>query len=99
MGVKVPITAEMDDGRHLKTMADQRDFAAVEAQEIDPVSQRTTWVRYVAYSALRRTKAYGGTWEQFNTLDCVEAVDGDAEEPAGADGGLDPGRPAPGAGS
>lgn len=98
MGVKIPIAAELDDGRVLHATADQRDLAKAEAQELGP-GRRITWVRFVAWSALSRTRQYGGTWEQFNETDCVEAIDGDQEEPTGADEGLDPGRSAASAGS
>ena len=97
MGVKIPIRAELDDGRTLRGNIDQRDLAKAEAQEISSDAKHT-WVRFLAWAVLSRTKQYGGTWEQFNETDCVEAIDG-AEEPASADEGLDPGRSAPSAGS
>jgi hypothetical protein len=94
MGIKVPLTVEMDDGRTLKVVIDQRDYAAVEAQEIEPMTQRNLWSRYLAFNGLKRTKQYGGTWEQFNTVDCVEAIS-DAPEAPDGDESLDPGRAAP----
>lgn len=97
MGLRIPVTVEMDDGRTLKVTCDQRDFAAVEAADISR-EQRHTWVRYIAFSVLVRTKQYGGSWEQFNTVDCVEASDV-VEESTDAEDGLDPGRKDPGAGS
>jgi hypothetical protein len=97
VGVKIPITAEMEDGRVLRAVVDQRDLARVEAQEIGS-DQRVTWVRFLAFAALSRGKQYSGTWESFNETDCVEAIDG-AEGPAGTDEGLDPGHAAPVAGS
>ena len=99
MGVKIPVSAELEDGRTLKALVDQRDFARAEGADIGTDGQRITWVRFITWSALSRTKQYSGTWEQFNDVDCVEALDDDQEEPGGADEGLDPGRPAPGGGS
>lgn len=98
MGVKVPIRAELDDGRTLTAMVDQRDFARAEGADITQ-DTRITWLRYIAWAALSRTKQYTGSWEQFNDTDCVEADDDKQEEPAGADEGLDPGRSAPTGGS
>lgn len=98
MGIRIPVSAELEDGRTLTALVDQRDFARAEGADIGQ-DTRVTWVRYIAWSALARTKQYTGTWEQFNTTDCVEAIDGDQEEPSGADEGLDPGRKAPGDGS
>jgi hypothetical protein len=91
--VRVPVMAEMDDGRTLSATVDQRDYARVEAQDL-PSTSRMTYIRFLAWSALTRTKQYTGPWAQFNETDCVEVSDL-AEEPAGADEGLDPGRKAP----
>lgn len=98
MGNRVPATAEMDDGRVLKVFIDQRDYAAVEAEEINPATHRNTYVRFVTWAALKRTKQYSGTWAEFNAKDCVEAIDG---EPEGSDDTerLDPGQQAPSAGA
>lgn len=99
MGMRVPIITEMEDGRVLKAVCDQRDFAAAEGADIDRHTHVHTWVRYLAFAALTRTKQYGGSWEQFNTLDCIEASDVVVEESGDTDEGLDPGRKAPGDGS
>lgn len=96
---KTAVRAVMDDGRELTAMADQRDLAAAEGAEIDSRLTRMTWVRFIAWSALSRSKQYGGSWEEFNTKDCVEASDVAAEVPAGDEDRLDPGRPASAAGS
>lgn len=88
--VQVPVRVVMDDGRELTALVDQRDFARAEAQQIPDTAQQTM-VRFYAWSALSRTKQYGGSWEEFNATDCVEATDV-LEEPAGADGEPDPGR-------
>lgn len=98
MAIRVPIKAEMDDGRILEAVVDQRDYAKAEGAGIT-LDVTNLWMRYLAWSALKRNKQYGGTWEQFNEVDCVEATDGKTEEPAGADEGLDPGRSASSAGS
>jgi hypothetical protein len=91
---RVPVTAEMDDGRVLSAVIDQRDYARAEAQDL-PDSALMTRVRFLTWSALNRAGRYAGSWEQFNTTDCVEASDVAPEEPAGAEEGLDPGRKAP----
>lgn len=92
MALQVPIRVTLDgrDGETL-VVADQRDYAAAEA--LEGVFQRRphTWVRAIAYAACIRTGKYVGTWEQFNSQDCIEASD--QEAPAGDDDGLDPGRP------
>lgn len=97
MALKIPVTVALDDDRTLTVTCDQRDFAKAEAQEIDSDTKHT-WVRFLAWSALTRTKQYSGTWQEFNEVDCVEASDVQ-EEPAGADEGLDPGLQDPPAGS
>jgi hypothetical protein len=88
---RTPIQAEMDDGRVLTAMFDQRDMAVMEALEL-PDRALMLKLRALAWSALRRSGQYTGTWEQFNEKDCVEAVDpsADEDEPEGEQG-LDPG--------
>jgi hypothetical protein len=99
MTIKVPMNVEMDDGRTLNVVIDQRDYAAVEAQEgIDRHQHRNMYARYLAYNALARTKQYIGPWEQFNGVDCVEALAVEQEEPDDAER-LDPGQPAASAGA
>ena len=95
--LRVPVTVEMDDGRTVKVVCDQRDFAAVEGADIGR-GQQHTWVRYIAFNAMTRGKQYSGSWEQFNAVDCIEASDV-VEESDDADDGLDPGRKVPGDGS
>jgi hypothetical protein len=96
--VRVPVTAELEDGKIINGLADQRDFAAAEGANIVRERAPLTWVRYVTWHALHRTGTYQGNWEAF-TEQCVEAYDGEQEEPAGDDAGLDPGQPATTAGS
>lgn len=92
---KVPITVELDGGRQLQAVVDQRDFARAEGQDISAAA-KYTWIRFLGYAALTRTGQYEGTWERFNGVDCVEV----AEVPAAAeDDADDPGRPDRGAGS
>lgn len=93
--LKIDMVAEMDDGAVHAVAVDQRDLARWEAAVAsDLPNGQYTRLRYLAWSALHRTKRYGGTWEQFNTTDCVEVGDPpkDDEEEAG-DGAerLDPG--------
>ncbi len=91
--MKLPMQALMADGRTLTVEGDQRDLAQFEASGLpEKVFIR---VRYIAWSALKRSKQYSGGWEQFNAEDCIEASDvpdGDEEEEA-EDGAerLDPG--------
>lgn len=97
--VSVPSTAEMDDGRVLHVLVDQRDLARAEAQGINNTTKHS-YMRFLVWAALSRTKQYPGPWETFNETDCVEATDAvEAEEPAGDDDGLDPGRKARSAGT
>lgn len=90
---KLPMQVLMADGRTLLVEGDQRDMARWEAQDL-PENRWFTRVRFLAWSVLSRTKQYVGTWEQFNTEDCVEAADQpDADEEEAEDGAerLDPG--------
>ncbi len=96
--IAIPSQAEMDNGTTLTVVVDQRDLARAEAQGIDK-STRHSYVRFLVWAALTRTKQYTGPWEQFNETDCVEAIDEQAEVPAGDDEGLDPGRKARSAGT
>lgn len=96
MGIKIPMTAELADGRTLKATVDQRDLAKAEAQEIDPGAKHT-WVRFLAWSALSRMKQYTGTWGQFNEDDCIEASD--MPEESTDTERLDPGQPGASAGA
>lgn len=98
MSLRVPVTVEMDDGRKVTVVADQRDFAAAEGADLDRRSQVHTWVRYIAFNAMVRTKQYAGAWQEFNTRDCVEATDV-MEESDDTEDGLDPGRKVPGDGN
>lgn len=88
---------ERDDKDEITVICDQRDLAAAEGQGISPDTNHT-WLRFLAFNALRRTGQYGGTWERFNTVDCVSA----SAEPAAAEGDDDadpPGQRDRGAGS
>jgi hypothetical protein len=95
MAVKVKISCEMDDGRTLVAICDQRDFAAAEAADVGRMENRHSWVRFCAWNAMKRARSYDGSWEKFNERECVEAVDAPVEEPTGDDDGLDPGRKGP----
>lgn len=89
---KLPMRVELADGRALTVEGDQRDMARWESQNL-PENQWLTRVRFIAWSALTRAKQYAGTWEQFNTEDCIEASDVPDEEEEAEDGAerLDPG--------
>lgn len=91
--IAIPSTAEMDNGVTLQVVVDQRDLARAEARGIDNTT-RHSYVRFLVWAALTRTKQYVGPWEMFNETDCVEASDAGAEVPAGDEGSLDPGRKA-----
>lgn len=83
----------MSDGRELTVSSDQRDWAAMEAQEF-PEAAIATRARYFAFNSMKRAGLYNGRWDRFNDVDCVEvqAID---DEPAAEDTedgqGLDPG--------
>lgn len=91
--VRVPVTAELEDGKIITGFADQRDFAAAEGAGIEREKAPLTWVRFVAWHGLHRAGTFQDGWEKFREL-CVEAYDGEQEEPAGDEAGLDPGRTA-----
>jgi hypothetical protein len=90
--IAIPLAVELDSGETFEVVADQRDLAALEAQE-NIASTSHTRARFLAWSAANRTKRYTGSWEKFNTVDAVEvgAADDDEAEDEGGDG-LDPGR-------
>lgn len=85
----VKLVAYMADSAILPVTADQRDFAKWEVQPYaDAVVTR---LRFLAWSAAYRTKAYKGSWTEFNEIDCIEVnAPGDA---VGESDGLDPGNP------
>lgn len=85
----------MDDDRELAVAVDQRDLAKWEAQTLP--DKQYTRLRFLAWSAMTRSKQYIGPWDQFNEQDCVEVSDppGAAVEAEDADDDaerLDPGQ-------
>lgn len=93
----VTYIATMEDGTVHEVVSDQREIAKWECQPFgtpwDQAQSRLfTYSRFRAWSALRRTRKYMGTWEAFGD-ECTEvtAVE-EAEAP-------DPGSPAASAGS
>lgn len=88
------IAVELDSGDKIRVIADQRDLAAVEARE--DVDRQFTRIRFIAWHAAKRAGQYTGTWERWNSTDCVEAGD---EDEAESGEGLDPGRPEQSAGN
>lgn len=106
--LQIELRAELDDGRTLDVVADQRDVARWEVQPFGcPMSEWQTRInlayRWLAWSALTRHQLLDGmTWDQFDAV-CVEASDpptdddgdqGDDDDAAGG-GDADPGRPGP----
>jgi hypothetical protein len=90
---QIPMQVELDGGRVLQVVADQRDIARWEAH--DGPDGRYTRVRFLAWSAMTRQGLTTASWQQFNETDCVEVVDppgADTEAPDD-DERLDPGRP------
>lgn len=72
---------------------DGRDWAALEAKQLPPNALLTS-VRFLAWNALFRQQRTRRTWQQFNTLDCLQitvAPNDDADEQEGEQG-LDPGQ-------
>lgn len=90
MRVSVPVQVVMDDGREIALDIDQRDMVAAEGEGITRESAHA-WVRYLAFNNMVRTKQYSGTWQEFNTVDCVQATDV-PEESGDDDDRLDPGQ-------
>lgn len=93
----------MADGREFPVAVDQRDWAAMEAEQF-PAGAVVTQTRYLAFRGARRAGQYSGTWAQWNTTDCkgVDAmpdVDDADESDSEGEQGANPGRPAPSAGS
>lgn len=100
-GRRVQWRIALASGQEITAAADQRDYAALEAQELPGA---ITGLRFLAWSAAHRAGAYAGTFETFNTVDCVEVEDVTdyGPDPDGEGEGeqrLDPGRPAPPAGT
>lgn len=60
---------------------DQRDYASYEGSDLyDPEGgHHATKLRYLAFSALRRSGQYSGGWKAFNEKDCIDADFSDAE--------------------
>lgn len=103
--LRMELRAEMEDGRALDVVADQRDVARWEVQPFGCAmsewdSRINLATRFLAWSALtRQGELAGQTWDQFNA-DCVEV--GDMPAPDDADDADDqaadadpPGRPGP----
>jgi hypothetical protein len=84
---RVELELEPGGSSTVSVVVDQRDFAAVEAAEITSETKHT-WMRYMAWNAMKRAGTYAGTWEAFNGRECVEVAD---EGPAGADDANNPG--------
>jgi hypothetical protein len=82
---------EMDGSPALRVVSDQRELAKLEAADL-PDGPHTR-ARYIAWAAAVRKGMYAGSWEQFNTRDCIEVVnDPDAPNDDPEDEqGLDPG--------
>lgn len=85
-----PFTVEMDNGEEFTVQVDQRDWAALEAQDI-PESAAHMRTRYLAYSAARRAGRVSIDWVRFNERDCVEAAVQETEDDSEGEQGLDPG--------
>ncbi len=71
----------MADGKTHTVTVDDRDLAALEAQEV-PDEHRITRARFLCWNALIRTDVYSEPFDQFNARDCVtvDVPDDDAEE-------------------
>lgn len=81
--------------RQFDVSVDQRDWAAMEAQDF-PASAGVLATRYMVYNAARRAGLYNGAWDRFNKTDClsVDLVEPDAaaadDDPDDPDAGADP---------
>ena len=88
MGSQIKLNAEMASGTTpLLAVVDQRDYAGWEAAGLDGAITRLRWL---AWSALKRSGHVTVPWSQFNKVDCVEVTDAEPEESEEAQG-LDPG--------
>lgn len=83
---KLNVRVEMVDGRELTCQSALRDYVRYEetAKRQKPpwggISDNPSrWEGFIAWSALKRTGQYDGTWESF--LDDAAIVDANAEEP------------------
>ena len=90
---KIKIAVELDAGETFVVAADQRDLAALEAADIP--EGMFTRIRYLAWRAAKRAGRYAGTWEAWNTTDCVHAGDVPDGDEGEGEQRLDPGRKAP----
>ena len=89
MRTQIRLAVELDAGEKYTVVADQRDLAALEAQD-GILNTNFTRARFLAWRAAKRTKRYTGTWEAWNDHDCAEVVSVDGDEAEAGDG-LDPG--------
>lgn len=101
---RIELQAELEDGKLLLCVADQRDIARWEVQEEAQLKPQPaiTRLRFLAYSALHRQQLFTGSWADFQEQ-CLEAGPPDEpEQPAVTaqaerqeqeeEQGLDPGR-------
>lgn len=97
--ITCPLVVEMNGGNTYEVVADQRDYARLEALGTSPGSHST--VRYLGWSVMTRLGLTKVDFETFNFTDCVEvrATEMPGEEEAEGEQGLDPGRTTTSAGS
>lgn len=70
--INLPFTVRMDDGSTHNVVADDRDWARLEAEPFsDDPSMKVTRTRFLCWSVLTRRGAYTKPFDQFNLTDCV----------------------------
>jgi hypothetical protein len=67
------LTVRMEDGTSYDVQADNRDLlrwdeTATRKGWPDPAKGPFLWMTFLAWAALKRTKEYGGTWEEFRAV-------------------------------
>jgi hypothetical protein len=81
--IRAVFDVRLASGTDLVAIADQRDYARLEAAEVDQPAlapgKSHSRARYLAWSALHRTGMYAGTWPTFNDTDAVDVQIADDE--------------------
>jgi hypothetical protein len=93
--IRWDFAVEMQDGTEHAIAADQRDLSRWEMEPFGtPFNEAQTkpvaFARYLAWSAMRRTKVFKGSWEAFQD-ECTEV----RQDAAQAGDEVDPGKAAP----
>lgn len=63
-------TVLLEGGKEVEVLSDQRDWVEWELQSFYNDERYTTRMRFLAYSAMKRTDQYKKSWQSFNK-DCL----------------------------